>query len=66
MRSVFIPEAYLLRKEVLTPLKIPYKGWGLILPADDLGKAIREGRVRKEVVTNNEFVYLEGELNDKA
>jgi hypothetical protein len=49
--TVFIPEKYLTHKEVITNL-LGF-GWGITLPAAELGQAIRSGRVHYSVLPNN-------------
>ena len=53
--DVFIPEAYLTHKEILVELNGEY---GLIIPASELGNAIKSSRIAAEVVSNRKYTVI--------
>jgi hypothetical protein len=59
--EVFIPEKFVLHREILT--KVPGFGWGIRMAAVDLPLAIRQNRVHANAVLMNAVV---GIINETA
>lgn len=49
--TLFIPEKYLTHREVISELY--GHGWGIQIPADELGLFIRSGRIAVSILPDN-------------
>jgi len=54
--EVFIPEIFLARREFL--VEVAGHGWGIVLPARELGDNIKNGRVKREALLNGGVVGI--------
>jgi hypothetical protein len=54
--ELFIPEKYVNHKEIL--VQIDGYGYGIRIPAKDLGKAILDKRIAAQIIANRDFVAI--------
>lgn len=54
--ELFIPEKYVTQREIL--IHLPGYGYGIRIPAKDLGRAILDKRIHPNIIVNREFTAI--------